>query len=851
MRSAHSVLRSPTTYVLGSVALSAVLLLVLLGQPRDPTFAALMWLPLSATTFAGAFAASRHVGMPADVRRAWTHLSVGLAALGVANALWVVAIIRPNALGDWALGVAYLAAYALMLRGVLGLVRRGRARDERLLFVIDAAVVMVSVAMGGWELYLRPAFIEGGASALWVQLLWLLGDALIVYGAVLVLLSKAPRGGRRAVTTLALALLANSIADIIYNAQPLHARVLVGWLTNGLWIAAYIAIPLAAVQQLADQRTEREDCDVEAAVLQGWQQANPIALAGLVAGYAIFLVSSSDHLFSARGAVVVGAVLLTALVTVRQLVGARENARLREERASARVEARFRALIEQASDLVAILDAGLVVRYMSPASERMLGLHPDDCVGSPALALVHGDDREIGEELLAARSGVHGAVRHAELRLRASDGSWRPVSATAVNLLADPAVAGVVVTVRDESARRRAEAALRERDEQLRQVQKMDAVGRLAGGIAHDFNNVLTAIRCSAELLLSDIEEGTPAWDDAQEILRSSGRAAELTGQLLTFSRRRVTEAADVDVNAVVSDMQRMLDRLLDKGIVIKLDLGRLGGAVRIDPGQLQQVVMNLAVNARDAMPDGGMLGIETRHVEIGAGDVAGRRAGLTPGRYVALSVRDTGHGMDGDTLARLFEPFFTTKPKGQGTGLGLSIVYGIVRQCGGQVDVASVPGVGTTFTVLLPLCESPDAEPPAVREPVLIERGENGYVLVVDDQEPVRTAARRMLERAGLVVRTAADGSEALALIAALHAPPQLLVTDMMMPVVSGAELVRRIRVDHPELPILCMSGYTEDHAFLDELRAQNATAAFLAKPFTSDELLTLVEGLIGLRVA
>jgi len=384
-----------------------------------------------------------------------------------------------------------------------------------------------------------------------------------------------------------------------------------------------------------------------------------------------------------------------------------------------------------------------------------------------------------------------------------------------------------LVLARDVSAQRQLE-------EQLRQSQKMEAVGQLAGGIAHDFNNLLTAILGSTQLLLHNTPAGDPRREDAEEIRHAGLRAAELTRQLLAFSRRQVLAPKVLDLNAVVATMDRMLRRLLGEDVELVTSLQPAAGAVNADPGQLEQVLLNLAVNARDAMPGGGRLSIGTTRVTLQE-EPAERRHRMPAGDYVCLAVADTGVGMDETTQAHLFEPFFTTKEVGKGTGLGLATVYGIVKQSGGYIWVYSEVGHGTTVKVYLPRVPGVAEAPAPAAEPKPV-RGGHETVLLVEDATPVRALARRSLEARGYRVLDAADGPSALDLSARHGGGIDILVTDVVMPGMSGRELAERLAPERPRMKVLYTSGFTDDAMVRQGVL--NAGVAFLQKPFVPDTL-------------
>ncbi|HYC32366.1 MAG TPA: ATP-binding protein, partial [Gemmatimonadales bacterium] len=449
-----------------------------------------------------------------------------------------------------------------------------------------------------------------------------------------------------------------------------------------------------------------------------------------------------------------------------------------------------------------------------------------------------------GEEWGPARALRGESSINELIRIAAFDGVERTILQSAVPIRdADDEVAGAIVVHQDITERHAAEAALRRSEHQLRQAQKMEAVGQLAGGIAHDFNNLLTGILSYCDLILQELRAGDPVRADVEQIRHAGLRAAGLTRQLLAFSRRQVLQPRVLSLSATIDELDGMLRRLLGVDVDLQTDFDPGLWYVMADPSQIEQVVMNLAVNARDAMPRGGRLRIATANRRIGATD-EDRPEGVRPGSYVTLTVSDTGIGMDAETLTRIFEPFFTTKEQGKGTGLGLSTVYGIVQQSGGYVTVESARGQGATFTVFLPRHEGPGAALPARTDRRALPGGRE-TLLLVEDESAVRSSARRLLERYGYTVLEARHGGDALRIVE--EGPPgqvDLVLTDLVMPEMGGRELVERLRTRRPTLKVLFMSGYTEKAISEDGVMPPNT--GFVEKPFTVEQLLRRLRELL-----
>ena len=446
----------------------------------------------------------------------------------------------------------------------------------------------------------------------------------------------------------------------------------------------------------------------------------------------------------------------------------------------------------------------------------------------------------LGDLLTASSRGTQG-VSSGGMR----QGEWLLSNASGEPLIVDVRGAGfaperVVYTIRDLTEQRRLE-------EELHHSQKMDAIGRLAGGVAHDFNNMLTAISCYSEMLRDDFPVGDQRREDLEEIVKTTRRAAALTSQLLAFSRKQVLQPKIINANSVVAEIERMLVRLIGEDVRLMVERDASLWSVRADPGQLGQVLMNLAVNARDAMPNGGVLTIETANLELGS-QIVHRHGIVSPGSYVVIRVSDTGMGIEERVQDHVFDPFFTTKQLGRGTGLGLSTVYGIVTQSGGHVQLQSEPGMGAVFTIFLPREHDGASGAPVQEEMESSATSTSARILVVEDDPTVRKLVTGILQRSGHQVLTAADGESALSLLAETTEPIQLAIMDVVMPGMNGREVAERLAAYSADLKVLYMSGYTDDEVIHRGVR--DLSSRFIQKPFTAGELTRKVDEVLGSRV-
>jgi two-component system, cell cycle sensor histidine kinase and response regulator CckA len=484
-------------------------------------------------------------------------------------------------------------------------------------------------------------------------------------------------------------------------------------------------------------------------------------------------------------------------------------------------------LIENSPLAIMVLDSEQKVQLCNPAFERLFQCTPQENIGKPVVALFPN------EKTLPEASATSGAASNdtpvsQPVRRKRKDGSFVDVELYLVPLTVHGRMLGSLGIYQDVTGQRMLER-------QLRMAQKMEAVGRLSGGIAHDFNNLLGVIIGYIQVIKRTLVPGQPTYEYAEEIEKAGQRAVSLTRQLLAFSRQQVLEPVILNLNTLVSEMEKMLPRLIGEDIQLNLILDPVIGQVKADPGQIEQVVMNLAVNARDAMPDGGKLTIQTANADLNAA-FAREHPGSIPGQYVVLAVTDTGTGMDPETQAQIFEPFFTTKGRDKGTGLGLATVYGVVKQSNGYITVESEKGKGALFTVYLPRIEQPVATKcQSIQAPLTVSGSET--ILLVEDAEPLRKLAHMFLRNSGYQVLTAADGAEAQQVAARNPGPVHLLLTDVVMPGINGRILAERLAPRYPTMKVLYMSGYTD--SFIAGHGVLEQGVHLLHKPFTEEALM------------
>ncbi len=767
-------------------------------------------------------------------------LSIGLrfyaashACTAVGNLAWLgIQLAGGDPTYSWA-NLLYLVSYPMVVAGVLSFPRQRHRAVERWRIVTDGAIAVLAGIILTWLLVVQP--LGAGEPDLFRRALlfaYPVGDLLIFVVLIPFLLDPVTPASGAVLPRLAVGQVLYLTGDLGYvlgAGGPAWLRV--DW-PDLLSMAGYLGMTWAmeAVFQPHPGPVEPRRRVTRSPV--------PFLLGAAV--YLMLLYEAWDAAVPGMLTLALVMGMVTLLILMRERFTEQENLRLTGALEVARAEARFRAVIEHLSVGVVVQDLATGVALANPAALRLLGVTLEELqrrpLGEPGWDVV----REDGTQILPADRPVVQAVTTGRPVTNTVLGVSQPPGAPRVWLLvsanplvdADGRLAEVLVGFQDITERRDLEG-------RLRQAQRMEAVGQLAGGVAHDFNNLLTAIIGYSSVVQRDLMEDGARMEDVAEIRAAAERAAALTQQLLAFGRRQLLQPEVLSINDVVRDAERLLRRLLGEDIRIVSRLAPNLPAVRVDRGQLEQVIINLAVNARDAMPQGGEL---TLHTTTEDGGGPGDATWAPPAGAVLLSVHDTGHGMDEMTRAQAFDPFFTTKPVGKGTGLGLSTVYGIVRQSGGEVRLESEPGLGTTVRLWLPAAEAV----PEAREttPVPLPPPGRETILVVEDEPALLRVMQRTLESRGYEVHVAASPAAARAWLAEHPRGPDLLLTDVVMPGGSGPELAAELHRALPGLPTLFISGYADEATLRYGLDQENAT--LLSKPFSPDALAARVRAVL-----
>jgi PAS domain S-box-containing protein len=765
------------------------------------------------------------------VSRAWSLIALALALYCLGAVVDLAAGSMPSANLMTSLGVGLkVACYPLISIGLTLLPRPGRTRYDRVLFSLDVTIAAASAAILLWHFCIFPAAQAGGRDAIAAvgASFFPVYDAALLFSIAGLVVRGLPQSARSALTIAAFAIASMFAADLVASLQSLKGTNAPGNLSDLLYPVAWVLLAVASYAQWRIRDTKEPPTG-----LFDYARSFPwLPYAAVAVAFVAPAIRDWNDLNMLRQHIPATGFLIM-LVIARLGVTARHNATL-----AAAERERLAAAVDQAAEAVLTTDRDDRITYVNPAFSRITGYAADEVLGRIPEFL---DDPADPARLVEMRSTLaRGDSWEGRLQQRGRDGGTLYVD-MAIAPVRDSfgAVVGSVAVSRDISRERTLEI-------QLAQAQRMEAIGNLAGGVAHDFNNMLTAIRGFSELAAMELGKDHPVAGDIDQIRIAADRAAALTRSLLIFSRREVPQPQIIDINGVLAALTPLLGQLIPENVelIVRVD-PRLGSA-RVDATQIEQVVMNLAVNARDAMPSGGTLTIATTNVDLDA-DFVRTHVGASEGKFVVLTVSDTGTGMTPEVMEHAFEPFFTTKERSKGTGLGLSTVFGIVRASGGFVRVESEPGAGSAFHVYLPgLDPLPrPAEPAGVAAKAT---GGRETILVAEDEEAVRSFVERVLTGAGYQVTAAPDGAAAIDLASQL---PQLhlLVTDVVMPGVDGIQLAAHLTGTRPNLPVIYASGYSDQD--IPERGSGNLKAWYLPKPFTAENLLKHVREALDQRPA
>lgn len=806
------------------------------GTPASELIGGLAFLPLGPMTAWQCWRTASVPGLDRRSRAAWLLFSVSALILFLSGTVWTTYLhfSGPAITPAW-IDVLEPIRCGIVVAACLSFPRRRLEGASRTRQQLDVGIVLVAgVAIAfyfGLELWLAVVpfgrvFAAMGGPAI---------GSLVFLVAAAGVVRKRDRGSRVALLFTALASVAYVAADyvyalLVYGAGPPSYRG--GHAVDGLWFEAWMFRWLAARVSRTSYESDLAGPAADAATPLPDYESPRFSYLVVAGAFLVLIGRIYAHDARLLGLLAVSTAVMVVMLVARQFVAIRENDELFRRQLDN--EARFRSVVQLSSDITLVVDPGGTITYASPAAAATFG--PDTAVrpGSRLIDVV----REDGRRAVAGVIGTGRGPRRLLFHLPAAAADWREIEALWTDLRGDPAVGGFVINCRDITAR-----AELKRD--LRHAQRLGAVGRLADGLAHEVNNSLTIIGGVVDLVGAELEAGDPAVGDLASIRQAVDRAGNLTRRVLAFSRRQPARRSVVDLNSLVQDLFSVLSRSLTSKVAVRFTLAADLWAVRVDPGQIEQVLTNLATNARDAMPDGGIFEIATlnRVVEAPADE-----GGPPPGSYVAVVVTDTGVGMAPEVARRIFEPFFSTKAPGAGMGLGLAMVNEIVRDSGGCVSVESAPGQGTSFTILLPRTIEPAPAGGETAEPAgQPGRERERTVLVADDEPFVRSVTRRILERHGYKVIEAEGGPQALSIIDDSAVLFDLLLTDLVMPGVHGRQLIARCLERRPDVPAVCMTGFAGEQADLGVYGSNLAQVLF--KPFTADALVRAVAGAIESR--
>jgi PAS domain S-box-containing protein len=754
---------------------------------------------------------------------AWALLAAALAAYMAGDVLWAaIELSSGETPGASVADVGYLLFYPVALAGLLSLPGAARTRLEKVQFAVDVLVVLVLGVTVEWVLILGPTVsaLDTDPVHAALSLAYPIGDLVLLLGVTVVVMRRELSRRELPVVLLVSALAFNLVGDTISGSQNLDQTFATGGIPDICFMLFWLGAGLAMYAQVRREH----------AAGAGWRPAVAVSwlpYGAMLAAYAL-AAAAAAYGGDAVGPAVAGAVTVSVLIVARQVVGASQAAESGARAAALTAQASFDALIQQATDVITVVDSLGVIAYCTPSSRRILGVEPGDLIGRGLASLAAGPDFERVDAWLRERSA--GLVAETVLVWRIEVGDeQRTVESSAAEAIEAAGVRGVIVTSRDITERVRLE-------DQLNEARRFEAVGRLAGGVAHEFNNLLTGVGGFAELALADLDHGGVKRDDLLQIKASAERAARITNDLLAFGRRQLVRAEPLDLAEAIAESMPILEQVVGSSVVVATRFATGAPRVLLDRAQLGQALVNLAANARDAMPDGGVITLSVDVVGAeSATNAVGASADGESRAWVQLTVSDTGRGMDEATKAHLFEPFFSTKAQAHGGGLGLASVYGIVAAAGGQIDVESAPGMGSSFRLLLPAATVSGSGAHAP-EQGLHNSPRSRRVLLVDDDPPVLAYAGRVLEAAGYDVVAFADPVDALRYGLAAADGVDLLVTDVVMPSLTGPLLAERLRARRPGLRTLLISGNP----------MSSVTDPLLAKPFSARALLDAIERLL-----